>query len=307
MKHLVTTLLLSFFFFLSYTPPLAESSKTLIDVLSRDTRFGLLLTNLQRTKLVPYLNSLKIATLFAPTNAAFKNASIEITKEVLLYHVLPVELRGEEFYHGQVLETALVKEGYLGKVGHVGQRIKAEKQGNKKKGRGKVFIGNAQIIDSDLGADNGIIQVVDQVLIPPEDIGKNIYSTNLLSPNKILCYLTSNQLPVIIPSPSVKTTASIESLHAFSDLLVLSGLDSILSEHRPFTIFAPESAALARFNNIEEAYLKSEQGREDLQTVIKYHVHEGVLFSEEVPSGKSNRKFDYLCVGDMSSGREEWR
>ncbi|RUS14906.1 FAS1 domain-containing protein [Endogone sp. FLAS-F59071] len=256
MKHLVTTLLFLSFLLLSYTPPLAEASTTLIDVLSGDTRFSSLLTNLQHTQLVPYLNKLKIATLFAPTNDAFRNASIEITKEVLLFHVLPVELKGDEFYHGQVLETALVKEGYLGKYGHVGQRIKVEKQGNRKKGRGKVLIGGAQIIESDLEADNGVIQVVDQVLVPPEDI--------------------------------VKTAASVESLKAFSELLVLSGLNSVLSEPRPFTVFVPESAALARFNSIEETYLKSEQGRGDLRTVIEYHVHEGVLFSEEVPSGRSN-------------------
>lgn len=58
-------------------PPIEPSTSTIIDVLSSSEDFSTLLRLLQRTKLVPAINSLGNGTLFAPTNDAFARARQE--------------------------------------------------------------------------------------------------------------------------------------------------------------------------------------------------------------------------------------
>ncbi|RUP43263.1 FAS1 domain-containing protein [Jimgerdemannia flammicorona] len=255
MKPLLTLLLLPLLTFLSHYPPPAVATTTIIDVLSSRAQFSSLITILQHTRMVPLLNSVKTATFLALTNKALANISEPVSRDVMLYHLLNVELTAEDLYNGQVLETAYVRPGYLGDFGHVGQRTKVKKIDWKIGRPEKIIIGGSQITERDLQADNAIIQVIDQLLTPPDDI--------------------------------VKTVASLPALSIFSHLLDLSGLDDLLSQPRPFTVFAPENA-LSRFNLIEETYLRSEAGRADLHIVIKFHIHEGVLFSEDVPGGKSS-------------------
>ena len=147
--------------------------KTIIDVLSEDSRFEKLIEHLQRTRLVPHVNSLEAGTLFAPDNNAFENFQQgEITQHMLLYHLLPVGMIGEDFFDGQLLESLYIRPGFLGSD-DAGQRIKIRKEGKPGKGRGKPYINDAEIIDKDIVVNNQTyIQVINQVLTPPTTLGK---------------------------------------------------------------------------------------------------------------------------------------
>jgi solute carrier family 25 carnitine/acylcarnitine transporter 20/29 len=69
-------------------PPPAILTSTLVDVLSSDPEYSSLLRLLQRTRLIPTLNKLGNATLFAPTNDALARARSDPSSS--LHHLFPL-------------------------------------------------------------------------------------------------------------------------------------------------------------------------------------------------------------------------
>jgi uncharacterized surface protein with fasciclin (FAS1) repeats len=98
-------------------------------------------------------------TVFAPTDAAFAAIQSEVDKllmpeskdklvAILTYHVVSGKTMAADLEDGQELTTV---EGGKLKV-----MIKD----------GKVMIGNAQVTSADIEASNGVIHVIDKVLLP---------------------------------------------------------------------------------------------------------------------------------------------
>ncbi|KAI7852291.1 FAS1 domain-containing protein [Circinella umbellata] len=226
--------------------------KTIIDVLSEDSRFEKLIEHLQRTRLIPYINRLEAGTLFAPDNNAFENFKGEITEHMLLYHLLPAGMLGEDFFDGQLLESLYIRPGFLGSD-DAGQRIKIRKEGKAGKGRGKAFINDAEIIDKDLAVNNRTyIQAINQVLTPPTTLGESIKNN--------------------------------EELYGF---LQKVGLSDKLNQPRPFTVFMSRQSILNPLNPIEKDYMVSQYGTEDLDRLLNYMIVDDVVYSNEFPSGKT--------------------
>ncbi|CAG8619578.1 738_t:CDS:1, partial [Racocetra persica] len=134
--------------------PFSEARKTIVDILTNDERFSSLLEALQRTRLIPLLNHLETGTFFAPTNEAFEDDPF-VTKDRMLYHILYEEIKGEEFFNGQLLTTRYEIMEKLGD-GKVGQKSKVEKV-TEKLGQEVTYVGNGKIIQTDLQADNGSV------------------------------------------------------------------------------------------------------------------------------------------------------
>ena len=98
-------------------------------------------------------------TVFAPTNAAFEalgdtlDAALAdpagLLTDVLAYHVVGESLTGEELVHAGSATT-------LG-----GADVAVEVRD------GNVFINDAQVMIADVQASNGIVHVIDAVLLPP--------------------------------------------------------------------------------------------------------------------------------------------
>ncbi len=98
-------------------------------------------------------------TVFAPTDAAFAklppgalDALLQEPaklKAVLLYHVVP----------GKVLAADVVKLSSVKTVGGPSARIMMH--------GGAPMIGDASIVETDVAATNGVIHVIDTVLMPP--------------------------------------------------------------------------------------------------------------------------------------------
>ena len=97
-------------------------------------------------------------TVFAPTDAAFAKvpkATLAALKHdraklraVLLYHVLK----------GKVTAAKIVKLHSVKTLNSQSLKIRVR--------HGKVTIGGARIVKTDIGASNGVIHVIDRVLIP---------------------------------------------------------------------------------------------------------------------------------------------
>ena len=100
-------------------------------------------------------------TVFAPTNAAFdkvpketldnlmKNENKEKLQDILQYHVYVGSIKPEMMQDGQTLNQVN------------GQNISISKKD------GKIMINNSATIVASIPASNGIIHVVDAVLMPP--------------------------------------------------------------------------------------------------------------------------------------------
>ena len=120
-------------------------------------QFKTLVTALQEADLVDTLKGDGPFTVFAPTDAAFAKlpagALDALLKDksklsaVLTYHVVP----------GKVM-AAQVKPGEVKTV--QGQSLNVSTKG------GSVMVDNAQVTKTDINASNGVIHVIDTVILP---------------------------------------------------------------------------------------------------------------------------------------------
>ncbi|KAG0200925.1 hypothetical protein BGX28_006150 [Mortierella sp. GBA30] len=237
----------------------AAATTSVIDLLSTDPGFSRLIMELQRNRLIPFLNNRKTSTFFAPTNAAFskwdeQNEGKLIDKDTMLYHILGESVLSQDFKDSMLLETLLVKVGYLGDNGE-GQLVAVSKA-SWRPGKRKLLVGGAELLKTDWQADNGVVHVVDRLLIPPGDL--------------------------------VDTLQKHEELSVLYNIIHNAGLDEFLRQHRPFTLFAPTEDALKKLNDIQVRYLQHKQGLKDLEITFQHHIHSGTLYKQDIQSGTSS-------------------
>jgi uncharacterized surface protein with fasciclin (FAS1) repeats len=135
------------------------ADKDIVETAKAAGSFNTLLTAATKAGLVDTLKSDGPFTLFAPTDEAFARvpkATLDALlqdkarlKEVLLYHVVS----------GNVMAADAVKLDSAKTVQGQPIRINA--------GGGKVMINNAQVVQPDIKTSNGVIHVIDAVLLPP--------------------------------------------------------------------------------------------------------------------------------------------
>lgn len=69
------------------------------------------------------------------------------------------------------------------------------------------------------------------------------------------------------------------------------GLADELDQPRPFTVFVPrQEYILDKLNPIEQTYLNSSFGKDDLSSILRYTVLKDPLYKSTFPAGKSTRK-----------------
>jgi len=137
----------------------AQKLPTIVDIAVDDARFSTLVTALQAADLVDTLNGKGPFTVFAPTDDAFGKLpegtvdalldDIPTLRSILLYHVTP----------GKVYSSEVVKLNSADTV--LGKSISIRVE------NGKVLVNNAQVVITDIEASNGIIHVIDTVILPP--------------------------------------------------------------------------------------------------------------------------------------------
>ena len=138
-----------------------ESTGSIAELAVADGRFTTLVTALEATNLLETFNSEGLFTVFAPTDEALAKlpegtieallADIPALTDILLYHVVSGKLMADEVVLLEEAETLL------------GEKVTIRVED------GKVFINDAQVIITDILADNGVIHVIDTVLLPPTE------------------------------------------------------------------------------------------------------------------------------------------
>jgi transforming growth factor-beta-induced protein len=207
--------------------------------------FTTLVKALQAAELVDALSAEGPFTVFAPTDEAFAKvpaATLESLLKpenrdqlvaVLTYHVVP----------GRVMAADAVKLPNATTLN--GQRFDIAVRD------GKAFAGDAEIVRTDILCSNGVIHVIDEVI-----------------------------LPQLNPIPEVAAEAG-----TFKTLLAAveaAGLAPVLLGKGPFTVMAPTDEAFAKLQaGTVESLLKPEN-RAKLVEILTYHVIPGRVYSDEV-------------------------
>jgi transforming growth factor-beta-induced protein len=120
------------------------------------------------------------------------------------------------------------------------------------------MINDATITLADVGASNGVVHVVDSVLLPTS--------------------VTSNIVD-IATSPAGAAFSTLVSAVTAAELVETLGGEG------PFTVFAPTDDAFAAVDPAVLEYLLTPEGKEDLVNVLTYHVFPGVVYQSDVADG----------------------
>lgn len=141
----------------------AAPAQTIVDIAVSNADFSILVEAVTAAGLVETLQGAGPFTVFAPTNAAFAAAleALKLTKEqlfadkalltkVLTYHVVAGKVLAADVVGLNGQEVATVE----------GSKVKVTVEGS------MVMINEANVTATDIVASNGVIHVIDAVLVP---------------------------------------------------------------------------------------------------------------------------------------------
>lgn len=228
----------------------AMAQKNIVETAVEAGSFKTLAAALTAADLVDAVKGPGPFTVFAPTDEAFAKLP-KGTVETLLKPENKSKLQDILKYHvvkGKVLAADVVK--VKGAVALNGQRIDVKVDG------GKVSVDSANVVKTDIGCTNGVIHVIDSVILPASDA-----------------------IPVVA-----------DKAGKFKTLLAAvkaAGLAEALSGEGPFTVFAPTDEAFAKIPQATIADLLKPENKEKLAAILKYHVVSGRVYSEDAVAAKS--------------------
>lgn len=138
-----------------------KMDKTIVDVAVENGSFKTLVTALKAADLVGALSGKGPFTVFAPTDAAFAKLPAG-TVEGLLKD--PKALASILTYHvvsGKVMAADVIKGNGATPATLNGAKLSITVKG------GKVYVNGAQVTTADVVGSNGVIHVIDAVVLPP--------------------------------------------------------------------------------------------------------------------------------------------
>jgi transforming growth factor-beta-induced protein len=218
----------------------ATAEKDIIDTAIAAGSFTRLAAALTEADLVETLKGVGPFTVFAPTDEAFEafedeNPGVldDLTKEeltaILTYHVVA----------GAAVESADLKDDQVF-VTVNGSPVLVDLTGG-------VKVSDAEVTAADVGASNGVIHVIDKIILPPTD-------------------------------DIVDTAIAAGSFTSLAGALTAADLVDTLKGDGPFTVFAPTDAAFAKLASVPTG--------DALKSVLLYHVVSGAVGSGDLVEGE---------------------
>ena len=229
----------------------------IVDIAVNDGRFTVLVAALQEAELVETLQGEGPFTVFAPTDDAFVALleALDITAEqllaqpaladVLLYHVVSGKVMSTDLSDG--MEAATVN----------GQNITVNLEDG-------VFINESEVIIPDLEATNGVIHVIDTVLIPE---GFELELEEEALPSIVDIAVEDGRFTVLVAA------------------LQQAGLVETLQGEGPFTVFAPTDDAFIALLEALDITAGQLLAQPALADVLLYHVVSGQVMSTDLSDG----------------------
>ncbi len=218
------------------------------------------------------LNSTEQKTVFVPTNNAFESlfSSLEgysslsdfdsLEKKIIL-----AEIAKHHIINGEALMSKDLSNGI--------KLVTESKEEFSITIDGDIFITDetltlAKIIKKDQQAINGVVHVIDEILLPKSILGQ-------LFPEKSILELVSEN----------------SELSLLNEAITKAGLTNALSTDGPFTVLAPSNAAIEQlFNLLGDNFNSFNDFNglveiEILKRILLYHVAQGKMTINELPVG----------------------
>jgi transforming growth factor-beta-induced protein len=246
-------------------PTATPKPQTIVDVAVAAGNFKTLVAALKATGLDKTLAGEGPFTVFAPTDDAFaklpagtldtllKPENKDKLVQILTYHVVP----------GKLTAADLSKLSYANTVANLSLSIKAD--------MGKVIVNDANVTQADVMASNGVIHVIDTVLLP-----RDIVDT-------------------VVADGRFKTlTAALKA----------AGLVDTLKGNGTFTVFAPTDEAFAKLPAGTLDTLLKPENKDKLAQILTYHVVPAMIMSKDINGQSYVKTLANLSIDvNASSGK----
>ena len=223
--------------------------ETVVDV-AIDNGFSSLATAVITAELLPALtNPLATLTVFAPTNQAFDDIAAALgtdiagllalpnLADILTYHVLGSEVMAADVTNGAIVQP-------LSESNSLKLTVTAESD---------VFVNQAQVTATDITSDNGVVHVIDAVVLPVQTVVDVAINNNFTS----------------------LTAAVVEAR-------LLPALTNPLGT---FTVFAPTDEAFAALATALETDVAGLLALPNLADILTYHVLGSEVMAADVTNG----------------------
>lgn len=212
-------------------------------------------------------------TVFAPSNEAFALLPPRVLQEllkpenkgeldkILKYHVVSGNIQAKDIVSGRRVKT-VEGEDITPFIAF-----------------GKVYIEGgtrenlAEVIQADVEASNGVVHVINRVLIPPHSPGPEPPKPNT----------TKNIVELAEATPDLSTLVK---------AVVAAGLADTLSGAGPFTVFAPTNEAFDKLPAGVLEKLLEPANKAELVKILTYHVVSGNIQAKDIVSGRRVKTLD---------------
>jgi uncharacterized surface protein with fasciclin (FAS1) repeats len=250
-------------------------TNTIVDV-AVNNNLTSLVAAATRADLASILSSSGSYTIFAPTNDAFQalldsnpawntinDIPVATLRAVLLFHVLETEVKSTDLSDTYVNTLS---------VGPNEEQLSLQIEVTS----GVTFNGNATPITVDVQASNGIVHVINKVMLPP---------------NVVTLALNNDGFTSLVS--------------ALTDTRHSTDFVSILNADGPFTVFAPTNAAFQALLDSNSAWnTLADVPIATLDAVLKYHVVNGLnVQSDQLTNGVISVIGGSITV-DLSNGAQ---
>ena len=232
----------------------AVEQADIVDTAVAAGSFKTLVAAAKAAGLVDTLKSKGPFTILAPTDEAFeklpkgtvetllKAENKEKLKQILTYHVIAGNVKSGDVVKLTEAATAM------------GEKIKITVKGD------TVKFNDSKLLKADIGCSNGVIHVIDTVLIPGQEEGTH----------------TSDKKDIVdtaVGSGKFKTLVA---------AVKAAGLVETLKGEGPFTVFAPTDKAFEKIPAETLQMLLKPENKEKLQAILTYHVVSGDVRAADV-------------------------
>jgi len=226
-----------------------ESTTTVYDVIASEEEITIFHSAVDQAELETYFRQADLVSVFAPSDNAFQNLPPGMLDALLADpDGLLTDLINYHHFNGLLLSGLLNDGDMITMVS--GQTIELSVNQN------GIFLNDAKIIIEDIVADNGVVHVLDAVIMPKVDDRNTVYD-------------------IIANSTNHNTLEA---------ALIESELDDMLIEGDGLTVFAPTDAAFnALPAQLLQEWLDDPTGL--LRNVLLNHVYDGTIGFSDLQDG----------------------
>ncbi len=245
---------LSLALLLAMSVPVFATEQDIVDIAIDSPNLNVLVAALIEADLVDALRGDGPFTVFAPTDDAFQDllSALDITaadllahpqlSEVLLYHVVGAKVMSTDLVDGMTAETLN------------GESITVDLSDG-------VKINTSNVIAADIEATNGVIHIIDTVLVPEG------FRLEPLPETVVDIALANDDFSILVAA------------------LIEADLVGVLQGDGPFTVFAPTNDAFVELITALGISAEDLLAQPDLAKVLLYHVVSGKVMSGDLVDG----------------------